>query len=247
MQRMPGNRLDTFELQTAISGKIDVFLRDSVVGSGDSIIALLTSNHGKMSDASIQLAFAYINKKDFAAARVVIDQLTGQNDWKTLMTTLIDVYQSPKGIYGIKENATWASLLEDYANHPEKSGSGNAQNILFFVNGMPFSEPRTRPGGGGARFAQTALKQDEEKNTNVINLHPNPAKHVITLTYNSDDLSPASAEIRDLLGRLVHKGDLHANIENQISISRFENGLYFITVIKNEELLYQTKLIKQND
>lgn len=244
-QRTTGFTLDTFELQTAVSGKIDAFLRDSIEGSRDSVIAILANNDGYMRDAPVQLAFAYINKKDYTSALNTINELP-EGDWQTLLLALLDIYQAEGGIYSILTNTTQYALLEDYATADYKDGSSLAQNILYFVAEVNFTEPRMLPGNVGARHAQPESVKADLASEKTIRVYPNPAQNAITVDYYSSNEGTALVELRDLLGRLIHTVEVNKDSKNIVSLSNYSSGIYILTVMKNKTLLYKTKLIKQD-
>ena len=52
--------------------------------------------------------------------------------------------------------------------------------------------------------------------------------------------------MEDLLGKIIYTNFINNQGESYITLKDYSNGVYIITVTKNKELLYKTKLIKQD-
>jgi len=63
-------------------------------------------------------------------------------------------------------------------------------------------------------------------NTNNMTLYPNPAKNVITL---NGITQPETIEIYNIAGQKILQTEVNAN-NNNITISKFTNGLYFLKI-----------------
>ena len=84
--------------------------------------------------------------------------------------------------------------------------------------------------------------QEEEGNTEVL-ISPNPANSEVLIALNGvDNFNGISIDIFDLLGKKV--GSL-SNIvnKNKMDVSAFNNGVYFVSIMKYGSLLKTTKLI----
>ena len=75
-------------------------------------------------------------------------------------------------------------------------------------------------------------------------LYPNPNNGSFTLAYDLKKNNEAEVLIYDVTGKMVYKTSLD-NLENmkQININNLHNGIYFIQLIHDKNLLWTDKLI----
>jgi hypothetical protein len=69
---------------------------------------------------------------------------------------------------------------------------------------------------------------------------PNPAKDYVNIQYKEE--KKAGFKIMDIQGKIIKKGQLNAGI-NKIELPDIPNGNYILTIIRNNVLIYTTKLI----
>ncbi len=72
-------------------------------------------------------------------------------------------------------------------------------------------------------------------------LYPNPSNEKISLTINSKNQTGLNIKLTDVLGREIKQ----IEYEEEIDISDLEQGIYFLTVFQNNQLLVTKKIIKQ--
>jgi hypothetical protein len=227
---------------------------DTLNGGMDSVVAILTSNQGNMEDADIQLVFAYMANGHYSTALEKVTALDGRrSDWASLLTKLIEIDQESDGIFSLNSNTTNRTFLQDnYANVEGKDGQSIAQAVLKACCDIDFTEPHTFPEGySGARIAQQQQpeqKKDKGINTDImeIKIYPNPTKSGVNIYYNGIADGPVKIEVKDLLGRVIYTKFIMSNlIEEFIPMTELNNGMYLITLIKNQQIIYKTKLIKE--
>ena len=242
-----GEDADRFELGATMAAKMNCFVLDSSAGSKDSLIHILQHNPGQMPDTDLQLIFAYMHKGDYHTADSLANALgSGRADWKDLLQALIAMYQEPDKLYSLNSNGTYQSLMEDYASDPYRDGSGLAQSILFFVQGTSYTEPRLLPEGVGERHG-TSSSIANVPAKDQVRVFPNPTSAGVTLIYsNPETTGPVLVELKDLTGRIIYSNFIVSGVENHIAMDKFSGGIYFITLTRNKELIYRTKIIKQN-
>lgn len=245
-----------FEIESTVSSKLNCFLTDTAFGGMDSVIAILSTNQGNMADADIQLVFAYMAIGDYESATTKVNAMSGgRSDWADLLAKLIEIEQQDNGIFSLNENTTNRDYLRDnFANMEGKDGQPIAQAILKACCDIEYTEPQTYPEGTpGARIAQPQNQSNEQIVMGVngermeIKVYPNPTKTGVNIYYNGGNNSPVKIEVRDLLGKVIFTKFIMTNLsESYVPMNELENGMYLITLSKNKEVVYKTKIIKED-
>ena len=83
---------------------------------------------------------------------------------------------------------------------------------------------------------KSANKSDE------VSVYPNPNKGSFNLKIN--DYENTSVEVIDVLGNVIYNSPLNMP-NNTINLTGFSNGIYLLRVLKNNSLVYQSKVVKQ--
>jgi hypothetical protein len=89
--------------------------------------------------------------------------------------------------------------------------------------------------------SQSLSVNDNELNAVSLNVYPNPAKEVFTISLST--ISQAKINIYNTLGKSIYKGSIingSVKIENN---SQFASGLYMIKVISNDNKVFHSKLM----
>jgi hypothetical protein len=81
----------------------------------------------------------------------------------------------------------------------------------------------------------------EELHNSALNVIPNPATDIITLT--TDALETCFVEIYDAKGTRHYKGYIHSGIHN-IDVSQLEDGIYLVSMITKDNVITR-RFIKQ--
>ncbi|MDG2226377.1 MAG: T9SS type A sorting domain-containing protein [Flavobacteriales bacterium] len=86
--------------------------------------------------------------------------------------------------------------------------------------------------------------KEQEVNAEVL-ISPNPANDKIVLSLsNIENFNGISIHVFDMLGKKVSSISQVGPINN-LNVSEFKNGMYFVSIMKNESLIKTSKLIKE--
>lgn len=239
---------DYFEIEATLSGKLNLFLNDSLPGSKDSILVTLANNQGSMADADLQLVFAYMHKGDLSGALSRVNALdtVSRGGWKTFLVELIDMYQDSAGVYSLKTDTVKRRFMEDYVS-AGKDGHHIAQAILKFAVGAPYTEPRPLPDEGkeeSARLMQPQVaKEGVQENIPAISVYPNPASETVTFAYKSAGGHDLQVTLTDALGRRFYATMVKPGSVTELSLSGLPNGLYILNAYDQKTSVYQVRVI----
>lgn len=81
------------------------------------------------------------------------------------------------------------------------------------------------------------LDIDQEKTLASISIYPNPSEGIFNIDFKGYDESKFDITIYNALGQLIHKGSVTPQNTNQIDLTRFEAGSYFITLQNANETI----------
>jgi hypothetical protein len=234
-----------FEIQAAVSSKLNLFLCDSMAESIDSVINILAANQGRMTDADIQLIFAFMKKGDFTSAESYISELpSDRSDWKELFGKLIEIEQDSLGIYSLIDNSTNKEYMLEYAASEGKDGQTSAQALLRLVFEIEHEYPIILPQEEGERPVNAITGVHANNGNEYVKIFPNPvAKNVTIKASNSGILK---VEVLDLVGKTVLTNFINSEDENYISLSELSNGMYLIKISTSDnKIVLQDKIVKQ--
>lgn len=82
---------------------------------------------------------------------------------------------------------------------------------------------------------------NERFNLNSITIFPNPSNDIVYIEVGQNENKIKSIEITDILGKKV----LQSKFENKVNISNLAQGVYFMTLISNENENITKKIIKE--
>lgn len=237
-----------FEIQSTLASKINLFLSDTTAGNGDSVVSVLQNYGNYVADSDIQLVFAYMRNGNYGEAQTAINNLDStRNDWATLLDFMLEIEQDSMKYYRLLTDSSAVAYLEGYANESGRDGQFIAQNILNFVLGMEFEEPRTylESGVGERRKAYTVNSTNPIRLVkDIVKIHPNPTKEEFIVSMEKDLIT--MIEVKDIHGSTILVKNLHGISQTKVSLSGFSNGVYIIEVRGNNSTLPQKiKLIKQ--
>lgn len=89
------------------------------------------------------------------------------------------------------------------------------------------------------------LGLEDLKNNLFVNLAPNPTSNNLVLSLEGiANYEEISVDIFNILGKKVSSIS-QVGPTNNLSVSEFKNGMYFVSIMKNESLIKTTKLIKE--
>jgi hypothetical protein len=237
---------DLFELEATLGAKLNAFALDTAATGPDSLIAVLNDYGTMIPDADLQKIFAHMHKNDHAGAETLAGGLaTGREDWKEMLQTVADLYQETGKIYSLAAHSGAQALMEEYASDPYRDGGSLAQALLFFVQGVPYTEPRPLPEGLEERRAKESADVISKK-VEGVQVYPNPTNAGVTISYNSPQKEAAQIEVTDLLGRIIYTNFIDSGKESYIDLAAYSNGVYVITVSQHKEIIHKQKLVKQD-
>lgn len=87
-------------------------------------------------------------------------------------------------------------------------------------------------------FSGTVVGINETKLVNnTVDIYPNPCRDNLNLSLNVEKSTHVTIQISDIAGRIINKEDLglfQGNLEKTISTATLTKGLYFITIITDD-------------
>lgn len=244
---LAGNPAREFEAQASYASKLNVFLTDSIVGAKDSVISTLTLNRAGMKDADIQLIFAHMRYGNFVEAQSKTNALPpARQDWKNLLSRLITIHQEPNKIYSINTVPSHKEFLTGYANTEGKDGQGIAKALLKFVCNTSYLESRELPPDDEGERSMGSEANSFTGAQNNIEVYPNPAQKTVFVAFQAMEEGPATIEIKNVLGKVVYSSVVTTSgkSQHQISLDGYTNGVYFVTVEKDQKIIHRSKLVK---
>ncbi len=125
--------------------------------------------------------------------------------------------------------------LFSYEEHPVVSPDSNT---TYIVNVIDFKFDKSTD-------TITVNVLDCSEPTDLI-VYPNPSYSIINFKFNSPIPNNMSIEIYDIAGRIIKKKDFAQNYESkevQLDLSPFASGMYFYSVIINNEKSFNGKII----
>ena len=117
------------------------------------------------------------------------------------------------------------------------TGNGGAWQNWYVTNGtLNIDTPAIAPN------CPTSISEHDLNLRKEINVYPNPSENVITISI-SEKLTPKTIAIFNCMGEKLYENE-NPNHLNQLNISEWKNGIYFLKVIsiKNSTVL---KIIKE--
>jgi hypothetical protein len=198
-----------------------------------------------MTDADIQLIFAFMKKGDFTSAESYISELpSDRSDWKELFGKLIEIEQDSLGIYSLIDNSTNKEYMLEYAASEGKDGQTSAQALLRLVFEIEHEYPIILPQEEGERPVNAITGVHANNGNEYVKIFPNPvAKNVTIKASNSGILK---VEVLDLVGKTVLTNFINSEDENYISLSELSNGMYLIKISTSDnKIVLQDKIVKQ--
>lgn len=115
----------------------------------------------------------------------------------------------------------------------------NFENSVTFKDYAYNSTPNTAINTGDTG---TQAAVDDIENSNFFSIYPNPVKNTITID-NKTNINISKIEIINLLGKKVKEIKV-SDLSNQtIDISELNKGMYLVSILENDKIVSQKKLI----
>jgi hypothetical protein len=245
--------LARYDLQAVVATKMNYFLTSNNEGSQDSVIRMLQANVGHMRDADVQLVYAHINKGDYSLALNQANTISADTNgakaaYGAMLAKLVAFEGNSKKVFNIVGNSSDSAFFANHANTTGIGGQGAAQALLKFVFGQDYDIPHPTPGSeDNARSSNDVKEQipvligDEN-----ISVYPNPTQTGINIVYNGQEGDAVLIEITDLLGKVIDANFSVGLSKHYVPLNDLNSGLYLITLTKDKEVIYRSKLIKQD-
>ena len=247
-----GETPDDFELQSTVASKLNLLLSDSTLADTQEVINILEQNQGYMEDADIQTVFAYMHAGEYATALSKTNDLdTNRADWKSLLTEVIAFQQDTvNGMDSIGQG--YVNFFTDYATSEDMDGKALAQALLMAASVSQYDEPHALPeenysGRMANPDSQLTGIQGNETISEIL-VFPNPAKTGVYLSYNFQEEGIVNIGLKDLLGRVIFSDQVNESKSKTqyISLSELKAGMYLLSITKDQEIIYTTKIIKED-
>ena len=78
---------------------------------------------------------------------------------------------------------------------------------------------------------------------NTLLIFPNPTSSNFSILYNGTDIIDANYNIVDVLGKQIKNGSITSNVSQEINTSTFSEGVYFVSLSKDNKTFQKQKLI----
>ena len=114
------------------------------------------------------------------------------------------------------------------------SGTGfydlkSSDGLTVIASGASFTTSESKS------FTTNSLGNKEFETSNDIYLYPNPTKGILSISIPSNFGLPNSYTIANTLGQIILQKEVSAASDLTINTSTLSNGIYFITVTKENE------------
>lgn len=96
------------------------------------------------------------------------------------------------------------------------------------------------------KYNLSYLTSIKEKQTNQVSfsLYPNPANDMVTLDFDKGLNQNLSIEVKDILGKQIETVAVNSSAKKlQLDLSAYSKGIYFISVLNNQQIIKTKKLI----
>ncbi|HJX70723.1 MAG TPA: T9SS type A sorting domain-containing protein, partial [Bacteroidales bacterium] len=145
------------------------------------------------------------------------------------------MYLSQKvgGTFYIYDSVSFSLLVGDHSFGKYEDGTGNWQHMVNMTPGLPNDPDRL------------VYKQEISAITYDIKMYPNPSEGIINISIEEDDLYSKvySMDVTDISGKVIYPQVWLNSNNSHINLTHIHNGLYFIRIFKNRQLVLTDKLI----
>lgn len=242
------------DLQYMYTEKLNYFLHDTLTGANDTVIKLLSQNLGGIPHTAPRLVNAYARGGYYARAFAYADSL-GEDprytELMTLQTGILTLDTAKSGIYKLLNDPILMTLVAGYAADSTKAGSAAARGILNQLTGsnmnfvylLPEGEESERKAHTSQQSSPASINENEINEWTKFSVFPNPANTGFSLLYNTSYNKEVYFKIADVLGKEYSSGLLRTNTVHEIKTESFVNGIYFITLVRDNKVIEKKKLI----
>ena len=243
-----------FDRCSGILTKHDEVLRDSLLGISQQTGFISTSPNSKYLYAGhISSVFQFdLEAVDISASKEVIYEWS-KFPTDTILTAFRMYQQTPDGRIYISRNPG----VNDYHLIHKPNEKGRACNL-------DFNRQFEKPGSFGApNFPNFRLGRWEQSSCDTLfttighvefykgslDVFPNPANHFTRIDYSGliwKRVEDMQLNVIDNIGRVVYSRSIpEYSAYQDIELSKLSNGLYFVELSSNDNVIVSTKLVKQ--
>ncbi|MCB0409453.1 MAG: fibronectin type III domain-containing protein [Flavobacteriales bacterium] len=162
-------------------------------------------------------------------------------EWTTFSETNNDYFTIEKSTDGIH-----------FQELVKITGAGNSSvvNQYNFIDDEKSDSPsyyRLKQTDYDGKFEYFPMKVADCQNDNAFEIFPNPFTNYINILNDVDELFHDNFIVQDYLGRNIHlevqsyDSGVRLSFENNLP-----NGIYFLTIVKNEKIIHTQKIIKHH-
>jgi photosystem II stability/assembly factor-like uncharacterized protein len=242
-----------FNLELAYIDKINYFLQDSLPNSKDS--ALLTIRNANFKDAICQYVAGSAATANTTLTAGGIDALHGGaanvDGFCKFQKIILQLNQTTQKIFSLKTDVNTKGQVESIAIDPNNPAQKQAQALLQKVFGTTHDVLRLSPKVNANRLFNSANSNENNITLDIDNsksllIYPNPASNnfnVLLKSESLDLLDDYQLEVLDAMGQKIISKTLLINSILEMDARNLSNGVYLISLSKNNKLITQTKLV----
>ncbi len=244
-------KLHTTQLGLIYNEKLSRLIRDTRVGSADSILSIYENSN--LNDGIIFKINTLTSLERYAEATSLLNNLSNIDE------RYVDYVFVQKEAIELSRNKNYSSILKQDILKKNRclqlltSGNylaeGIASALLHQVwDVLQTDEEKDAPLRPVGSSTQVPIGIAEVIQLNdAISIFPNPAKNILTISYDlisSEKSGACNFDIINSLGQFVLNASIK-EISTSIDISDLKPGLYFARVSNNTQVIATTKLVKE--
>ncbi len=190
----------------------------------------------------------FIRVKDWAAdSSYSLYESFDPTEWHVLRLTsngnLWSVYldENPTEFASGVQGKTTGKHLALFSAFAENGKSGIMIDWMGYLEGEA-SSPTVMPLPAGI-FEYVPGTSIEDQNASVLlNVYPNPASNLLTISIGNDMVN-SQYELVNITGKVVQRGLFNKQI-NQVDVSTFNSGMYFVKIISGEKVISESFIVR---
>jgi hypothetical protein len=239
----------------AINKLVISWMKDTLMlNPVDSLINLYQNEDDLYS--KYRLAFSYIDNNDYNNALSAINSITGDFTLSNYHNTVYNAYNDYFDILQTMHSQNMKAFSMDTVIKNDLFRikdlelpliSGYARGLLVKGGHLDYTEKVYFPDNNKYdRIYNNGQKIIEAENEYYLKLFPNPAGDYVIIYYNLEEFNnPGIVRIRDVNSKMVNELNINCT-ENQmtVNISGIPNGIYYLSLFINNQLIETHKLIK---
>ncbi len=225
--------------QTYLTKLTNIFLTDTLFEE-DGIDSVLYYYSSDNSFESLNIKFnLYLELgfyEDADSLLTIMTDMDTDDPYCNLLNTILDYYNEHSSIYLISENSGIIESLQSLATENSRAGV-LAQNILAKVNDEYYPMQILYPESEERDMSGVHASTNYVLSSGKYFVYPNPSSNFIYVVKKSKSkINDAKIQLRDISSRLIHENLAQGGVESvKMDVSHLQNGLYFITIIDNED------------